>query len=84
MYHHSQIAAERDKGQIPARIQNCSANALCVAVLGAVVRGKKMEFDSNPRIKINAREFNATQGVMEQRLLGGLVLFSYGKQYSSL
>lgn len=45
---------------------------------------KKRVFDSNLRIKINVREFNATQGVMEQRLLGGLVLFSYDKHCSAL
>lgn len=31
------------------------------------------EFDPNPGIKINVRELNATQGVVEQGLLGGLV-----------
>lgn len=34
---------------------------------------KKKEIDPNPTIKINAREFNARQGMLEQRLLGGLV-----------
>lgn len=34
---------------------------------------KKRKIDPNPTIKINVREFNARQGMVEQRLLGGTV-----------
>ena len=54
---------------------------MCGSIWSSGERLKKKEFDPNPRIKINVREFNATQGVVEQRLLGGLVYISYDIQY---
>lgn len=44
----------------------------------------KKEVDPNSRIKINVGEFNATQGMVEQRLLGGVsFVFNYSNQYTA-
>lgn len=56
---------------------------LCGSIWSSGEKLKK-EFDPNPRIKINVREFNATQGAVEQRLLGLSFIFSYDNQYPAL